>query len=93
MRPQARLHPRPGPGGCFPDCVDTKMLVPRGPSQAPRCVHGDKARFFCHLFSINKQLSSISRLVPASPTGSGRGGCTRAKGGQVAEGGGEVKGT
>lgn len=43
-------------------------------------MHGGKARLFCHLFSINKQLSSVGRLVPASPTWSGKGGFYRVKG-------------
>lgn len=47
-------------------------------------MHGGEARISCHLFSINKQLSSVGRLVPASPTGLGGEELQGSEGGQVA---------
>lgn len=72
-------HAHPGTGSCFLDCMTLRCLSP-GARPRPRDVHRGKTRFFCHLFSINKQLSSIRRLVPASPTGLGRRGLSRAEG-------------
>lgn len=65
-RPPRSLPQRPlGTDSCFPE-----RMTLRPSSQDAQ---GGTARLLCCLFSINKQLSSVGRLVPASPMGWGRG--------------------